>query len=122
MITFIGTRGPEGAEVHVEGRGRFDGRSLRPRLDLANHSPTGFEWGYGGSGPAQLALAILAEVLGDDLALHHYQDFKWSVVAFLPYEGWRLTSDEVRLWAEKHGAVAPPGDRRGREVDAGGGR
>jgi hypothetical protein len=26
-----------------------DGRALRPRLDLWNHSPTGFEWGYGGS-------------------------------------------------------------------------
>ena len=24
-----------------------------------NHSPTGFSWGYGGSGPSQLALAIL---------------------------------------------------------------
>ena len=38
-----------------------DGRPLNPRLDLWNHSPTGFEWGYGGSGPAQLALAILAD-------------------------------------------------------------
>ena len=34
-----------------------DGRRLNPRLDLWNHSPTGFEWGYSGSGPAQLALA-----------------------------------------------------------------
>ena len=34
-----------------------DGRKLNPRLDLFNHSPTGFEWGYGGSGPAQTALA-----------------------------------------------------------------
>lgn len=29
------------------------------------HSPTGFEWGYEGSGPADLALSILAEHLGD---------------------------------------------------------
>ncbi len=36
-------------------------RPLGPRLDLANHSPDGFSWGYGGSGPAQLALAILAD-------------------------------------------------------------
>ena len=43
-----------------------DGRRLNPRLDLWNHSPTGFEWGYGGSGPAQLALAILADHLGND--------------------------------------------------------
>ncbi len=32
---------------------------LPPRFDVRNHSPSGFEWGYGGSGPAQLALAIL---------------------------------------------------------------
>src|SRR2546426_5830744 len=37
-----------------------------PRLDLWNHSPTGFECGYGGSGPAQLALALLAEHLRND--------------------------------------------------------
>jgi len=41
-------------------------RPLNPRLDLWNHSPTGFEWGYGGSGPAQLALALLADHFGDD--------------------------------------------------------
>ncbi|HXR05085.1 MAG TPA: DUF6166 domain-containing protein [Verrucomicrobiae bacterium] len=42
-----------------------NGVPLNPRLDLYNHSPTGFEWGYGGSGPAQLALAILADHLGN---------------------------------------------------------
>ena len=36
-----------------------NGRALNPRFDLWNHSPSGFEWGYGGSGPAQLALAKL---------------------------------------------------------------
>jgi hypothetical protein len=41
------------------------GKPLRvsPRLDLCNHSPTGLSWGYGGSGPAQTALAILADFL-----------------------------------------------------------
>lgn len=32
-------------------------------LHLFPHSPSGFAWGYGGSGPAQLALAILAKHL-----------------------------------------------------------
>ena len=35
---------------------------VEPSLVLRRHSPTGFEWGYGGSGPAQLALAILTTV------------------------------------------------------------
>lgn len=57
---------------------------LDPRTDLANHSPTGFSWGYGGSGPAQLALAILADSMGDEAALEHYQGFKSEVVAAQP--------------------------------------
>jgi hypothetical protein len=70
---------------------------LSPRRDLRNHSPTGFQWGYGGSGPAQLALAILADHLGDDeRALALYQEFKRSVIAKLP-EGkkWELTPVEI---------------------------
>jgi len=73
-----------------------DGRRLNPRLDLWNHSPTGFEWGYAGSGPAQLALAIVADHLGnDDQALNLYQRFKWTVVAELPHREWILTSEEI---------------------------
>jgi len=44
-------------------------RPLEWRLDLRNHSPTGLEWGYGGSGPAQPALALAADVLRDDAEL-----------------------------------------------------
>lgn len=66
--------------------------SIPERQDLVNHSPTGFCWGYGGSGPAQAALAILAhefahnfdsKELGDRYALKHYQDFKFAVIAKL---------------------------------------
>jgi len=32
--------------------------NLEASLKVVNHSPTGFAWGYGGSGPAQLALAL----------------------------------------------------------------
>lgn len=42
-------------------------RSLPKRHDLVNHSPAGFEWGYCGSGPAQLAVALLADALGSPL-------------------------------------------------------
>jgi Family of unknown function (DUF6166) len=69
---------------------------LNLRLDLSNHSPSGFEWGYGGSGPAQLALAILAHRLGDDeraLALH--QRFKFRVVGAFAYNGWTMGADAV---------------------------
>lgn len=62
---------------------------LNPRFDLWKHSPNGFEWGYSGSGPAQLALALLAHVLlgeGEAVVLHHA--FKDEVVAELNHGGW----------------------------------
>jgi hypothetical protein len=65
-------------------------------LDLHNHSPTGVEWGYGGSGPAQLALALVADHLGDtEQALNIYQRFKWAIVAELPHKYWTLSSREI---------------------------
>ena len=64
---------------------------LEQRQDLANHSPSGFAWGYNGSGPSQLALAMLAHYFGasvgrrtaDELALRYYQAFKAAVIAEL---------------------------------------
>jgi hypothetical protein len=74
-----------------------NGDALNPRFDLSSHSPDGFEWGYAGSGPAQLALALLADCLDDEQeALEWYQDFKSAVVAGLPREGWTLTDEEIR--------------------------
>ena len=62
---------------------------------LRNHSPDGFEWGYCGSGPAQLALALLLDLTGNpDLALDHYQDFKFRYVASWGKE-WSITSWEI---------------------------
>jgi hypothetical protein len=64
----------------------LDGKLLSPRKsqEVYNHSPDGFNWGYGGSGPAQLALAILLEFTDKDTALTNYQNFKWNVIACLP--------------------------------------
>lgn len=77
-------------------RVEVDGEPLDPRLDLYPHSPDGFQWSFGGSGPAQLALAILADCLGDDEALHLYQRFKWGVVACLPKADWEMSEDLIR--------------------------
>ena len=73
-----------------------NGRPLPLRLDLWNHSPTGFEFGYGWSGPAQLALAILADCCGDELAVMYHQAFKRAVIARIPGPGGSLTETFVR--------------------------
>src|SRR5690349_13039754 len=88
--TYVIERKPEGAVCTV------NGSQLDPRLDLWNHSSTGFEFGYGGSGPAQLALAILADCCGDEVAVKHHQGFKWAVISCLPHEGATLTATFVR--------------------------
>lgn len=56
-------------------------RVLEPRLDLVRHSPTGLSWGYAGSGCAQLALALLADVYDDEKALRLHQRFKEVAIA-----------------------------------------
>jgi len=64
------------------------------------HSPSGFEWGYYGSGPAELARAILVTAFPDDPIVRRpacYQHFKQDVVAELPHE-FRLTLTEIRAW------------------------
>lgn len=76
-----------------------DQYKLDPRHDLSNHSPTGFAWGYYGSGPAQLALAILADASDDDaVALKHYQAFKSERISALPKGEWKITFNDVRAW------------------------
>lgn len=81
---------------------REDARALSPRHDLFNHSPTGFNWGYGGSGPTQLALALACDVLGDDMkARRLYQQLKWRWVTTLPIDkAWGPEHDLRSMLAE----------------------
>ena len=97
--TYHGLRGPDGTcHVTVAVARAIPGLPLPLRLDLLNKSPTGFEWGYNGSGPAQLALALCADALGNDAAaLRLFQLFKARVVSRLPRdEPWTLTMAAVR--------------------------
>jgi hypothetical protein len=88
-----GTPGAALVTVHQEGR---PPRPLDPRLDLRRHADA-LNWGYGGSGPAQLALALAADVTGDDeLAQGAYQKLKFRLVGRLPSDGWALTEQQFR--------------------------
>jgi len=68
---------------------------------VSRHSPAGFEWGYGGSGPADLALNILLIFVSRSQADLLYQEFKRDVIANIPYEGGELDEEDVRLWIRR---------------------
>jgi hypothetical protein len=53
----------------------------RPVHHVVRHSPTGMEYGYGGSGPSDAARSILLTVLPSDQADKYYMQFKWDFVA-----------------------------------------
>jgi hypothetical protein len=89
MKVYEGGRSLDGAVVTV------DGTALNPRFDIRRFSATGFEWTYEGDGPRQLALALLADHLGDpQRALALTERFMREVVARLD-NAWRLTSDDI---------------------------
>ena len=88
------------------------------------HSPTGFETGYGGSGPADLALSILADFLGvspekvkkvldkaltlsshnaSHVPLKMHQMFKSDFIArhkLEPGDSYNIAGDEIARWIE----------------------
>jgi hypothetical protein len=75
--------------------------SPAPSQKLYNHSPDGFQWGYGGSGPAQLALALLLDATGDpELSFELHQDFKWAFVATWA-EKWEITTEQIKAWIKR---------------------
>jgi hypothetical protein len=83
-----------------------------------HYAPMGFDWGFGGSGAADLALNVLAlflplapEATGVALwdgstvgeaawALH--QEFKYDLIATLPRSGGHITAETIRTWITTH--------------------
>ena len=123
MKTYVGMRAQptqpgELAELRVVVKRGADTWALPLRLDIRNHSPTGFEAGYGGSGPAQLALALVADCCGVALAVAPiYQRVKKRIVARLPHDGWTIEESQVKeavaeAMAEAGISSQEAGDRR----------
>jgi hypothetical protein len=78
-----------------------DGKELplKPSQKLRNHSPTGFCWGYSGSGPAQLALALLLHAgIPKEDALDLYQDFKARHISGLPNGKDFVVEIDIQAW------------------------
>jgi hypothetical protein len=98
-------RYPDGVETNVPHR-------------VTHHSPSGFEWGNEGSGPADLALNILEAVLKKmhyhgpkvdcwrgqcfELAWTLHQDFKREFIVKIPIEGSVIYYPAIVAWIEDH--------------------
>ena len=74
---------------------------LQPSLLVRQHSPTGFEWGYMGSGPSQLALALLLDATGSaERSARLYQHFKMAYVAGWG-DRWELPVAALDAWIKE---------------------
>ena len=78
-----------------------DEKGTRPLRHIVYHSPTGMEWGYGGSGPSDLARSILADFAGIKVADMFYQEFKWDFIAKQPEKGFQITGQEILDWLKR---------------------
>lgn len=95
-----------------------DGSGTRALHHYRKHSPSGFEWGFAGSGPAELARCILIDALGLKVrktkdtptwsdgeapkidAFQIYQKFKFAFIGTLGDE-WEITHADVIAWYER---------------------
>lgn len=101
MKHYLGDRTIDGVKVTV------DGVPLDPRLGVREFSKNGFEWSYEGPEPRQLALALLADHLGDETAaLAAVESFMRAVVANFGNE-WEMNSADIaRALAALSGSTA----------------
>lgn len=118
---YQGRRREDELFVHVK---KENDAWFRPLPHIEFHSPDGFEWGYPGSGPADLALAILADFFEEDpeavrtyaftgkgelsQAFYAHQQFKQEFIEDLPRNdnSWRIYAEQIREWFySKIGAI-----------------
>lgn len=109
MKTYRGVRLGKTAAAHVSVDVEENGK-ITPLHQRVYHSPSGFNWGYGGSGPADLARSILWDLLGEEPARRLYMAFKWAHVARWGRE-WAITSGEIEAWMASPEAQAGPTHR-----------
>jgi hypothetical protein len=85
-------------------------------LRTYGYHDSSLEWGSGGSGPSELALAILLDYfdelptipelyLGATKAQRYHQDFKWAFIAGLEPISWEITGEEIRSWLDARNAA-----------------
>lgn len=89
--------------------GKLGCQQLMPQKsqEILNHSPDGFSWGYGGSGPSQLALALLLYYLpagkkNEGLAVETHTMLKDDIISHLPQGDFDIDEEEILNWIRKN--------------------
>lgn len=119
VLNDVGSLGEVGLVCRKLADGRF--ACNIPQV-IRYHSPTGFAWGYAGSGPSDLALNVLHFLLpprddepvtifrdavrGEGIevsarATALYQDFKRQFISMLGEEGGVVRISTIRSWIEE---------------------
>jgi hypothetical protein len=78
----------------------IDGEKKYSLPHIVRHSPDGFQWGYGGSGPSELARCILLDLLGNfpkSIVDHIYQDFKRYFIEGAA-DDLLIKEEDIRAW------------------------
>lgn len=105
MKVFRGRKSVVGCIVELTDENYTTQLSLEKSLQVVDHAPDGFQWGYNGSGPAQLAAAILYEVTNNtELARQFYQFFKHDQVAQWQ-DTFEINEHQVLAWLSTVGAL-----------------
>jgi hypothetical protein len=99
---YQGYRDATGAHVLKNDLPLSPAKSMKVRL----HADA-FEWGYAGSGPAQLALALLLEEgVSPELAITLHQRLKFYTVVHLKKDEWSITGTQIGDWFKQEMAEA----------------
>lgn len=88
------------------------GERETPLPHIVRHSPDGMNWGYNGSGPADLALSILTHLLGREPSPVVYQAFKNQTIAWINTNEWSLDGLVIAGWLSAHNVTPGPDPHR----------
>jgi hypothetical protein len=89
----------------------IEGEEIHPLHCVGFHADE-FEWGYGGSGPADTALSILADYFserpdlnelrtGNSQSWQYHQQFKRDFIAGADQAGFTITSEQITQWLQE---------------------
>lgn len=90
---------------------------LPVRYELFSQSENGFDWGYSGSAPKQLAFSILYQVSDEKFAKENATKFTSDVVKTLNSRDWLLNASDVLKWIENSGTNIEIADKKKEIID-----